>query len=86
MMKNTLRIFNFTIKLFVILIFIHFILKFFTIQEGLANFKLLKMEKKYIKKNFKRVNRFINRKVENLINRLPNRLQKKAERIKRKYL
>ena len=55
MMKNTLRIFNFTIKLFVILIFIHFILKFFTIQEGLGNFKLLKMEKKYIKKKFKKV-------------------------------
>ena len=58
----------------------------FNSKEGLANFKLLKMEKKYIKKKFKRVNRFINRKVENLINRLPNRLQKKAERIKRKYL
>ena len=53
-MKNTLRIFNFTIKLFVILIFIHFILKFFTIQEGLGNFKLLKMEKKYIKKKFRK--------------------------------
>ena len=87
-MKKTLNIFNFIIKLFIILMIIHFIYKFFTIQEGMGvgGLNFLKMEKKYIKKKFKRVNRFVNRNLENLINRLPNRLQKKAEKIKRKYI
>tara|TARA_Y100000590_G_scaffold372361_1_gene435397 strand:- start:720 stop:977 length:258 start_codon:yes stop_codon:yes gene_type:complete len=85
-MKITLNIFNFFIKLFIMIIVGHCIYKFFTIQEGYLNLNLLKMEKKYIKKKFKRVNRFVNRKLENLINRLPNRLQKKAEKIKRKYI
>jgi len=79
---------RFFIKILIVFIIINLFYKLFHVREGMgiSGLNFIKMEKKYIKKKFKRVNRFVNRNLENLINRLPNRLQKKADKIKRKYI